>query len=348
MFILKSPIFYDKNILSQDKLTIDDYYNISKKLFNSKEGKNYKDKTHNKVLLQKNNFLVMYMNFKSHNILEKTGRNKLYKIIETYNPDVICLSEALHPVNIPNNKNTKVKTTIFNIEKLTDDTIIGPYEGAKQFEIKKIELYNGYKKIKGVWKSFFLNNGYKYIVFGNPKYCPWGNNWGNCIITKKKPEYAFVLQMGHYGKKEFGKFESRNMIIVKINNQYIGTTHLDNNNSKARSNQAKEIIDFFNKNKIYENITLVGDLNAINKKSYNQRELNLLKKRNINQEELPYDAVDIINKSNLFGPKPINTGQKYESLFQKCVTHVYSNKLKNTEMIFTDTTDFDHQPIFIW
>lgn len=64
--------------------------------------------------------------------------------------------------------------------------------------------------------------------------------------------------------------------------------------------------------------------------------------------ETPYVVIDIINKSKIFGDKPLNTGQKYESLFQKCVTHVYSNKLKNTEMIFTDATDFDHQPIFIW
>ena len=35
----------------------------------------------------------------------------------------------------------------------------------------------------------------------------------------------------------------------------------------------------------------------------------------------------------------------YESIFQKCVSHVYSNKYKNYEMLFTE---FDHQPLFIF
>ena len=69
---------------------------------------------------------------------------------------------------------------------------------------------------------------------------------------------------------------------------------------------------------------------------------------NFNKQPVPTDTVDILNKSNLIGNKPINTGQKYESLFQKCVTHAYSTKYKKTIMVFTDATDFDHQPLFIW
>lgn len=63
---------------------------------------------------------------------------------------------------------------------------------------------------------------------------------------------------------------------------------------------------------------------------------------------MPFDAVNLLNKSKLIGSKPINTGQKYESLYQKCVTHVYSTKYKNNVMVLTDATDLDHQPIFIW
>ena len=346
--ILETPIFFDKKIINQENLTYKDYFDISNKLFNSTIGKEYIKNTDEIIKNRKSNFLIMYMNFKSHNILEKNSRNKLYNIIEKYNPNIICLSEALLPINIPNNKNTKSKPKILEIEKLEDDTIIGPYKSAKKFEDKKLDIYKGFKKVKNIWKSFFMKNGYKYIIFANPTFCPWGENWGNCIIMKEKPEETYILQMGHYGKKGFGKFESRNMIVIKTNNQYIATTHLDNNNSKARSNQTKEIIDFLKKHKIKENLTLVGDLNAINKNSYTKKELTILKQRNINQEDLPFDAVELLNESKILGSKPINTGQKYRSIFQKCVTHVYSNKYKNTAMLFTDSTDFDHQPLLIW
>ena len=48
------------------------------------------------------------------------------------------------------------------------------------------------------------------------------------------------------------------------------------------------------------------------------------------------------------GSSPINTGQKYESLYQKCVSHVYSTKYRNNVMVLTDATGLDHQPLFVW
>ena len=99
---------------------------------------------------------------------------------------------------------------------------------------------------------------------------------------------------------------------------------------------------------IKNKITLMGDFNAINRDSYTKEELQILRELNINKNELPFDSIDMINKSNILGKKPINTEQKYESLFQKCVTHVYSSKYKNNVMILTDATDMDHQPLFIW
>ena len=82
----------------------------------------------------------------------------------------------------------------------------------------------------------------------------------------------------------------------------------------------------------HKKITLVGDLNAINKDSYTKSELTILKNYNIDKKPVPTDAIDLINKSKLLG-KPLNTGQKFESLYQKCVTHVYTNNYKNYMLI---------------
>ena len=101
----------------------------------------------------------------------------------------------------------------------------------KKFTEKKLKENNGILSIQNIWKSFFIENGYNYIVFGNPTECPWGSNWGNCIITKDKPLEAYILQMKSYGKEVFDAAESRNMILIKIDKiipEYICTTHLDN------------------------------------------------------------------------------------------------------------------------
>ena len=346
--IFKNYILNNKN--TQIKL---DFNELCKIFYNSSEAKYYQQLS---TSLLKNNInndenLLLYMNFKSHNILNKTSREKLYYNIKEYNPNIICLSEALLPISLINNKsrnNNNIKIT--NLNSIKDDTIISPYKGAKQFEKKKKDTV-GILKDKNIWKKFFIDNGYNYILFANPTECPWGHNWGNCIITKTKPDFYDVLQMKSYGKTAFEEPESRNMVVIKMGNEYICTTHLDNNNVISRTNQTKEIIKYIKNIKkmgIKNKITLMGDFNAINRDSYTKEELQILRELNINKNELPFDSIDMINKSNILGKKPINTGQKYESLFQKCVTHVYSSKYKNNVMILTDATDMDHQPLFIW
>jgi hypothetical protein len=299
-------------------------------------------KKHSKI--SKN--LILYMNFKSHNILEDNRRSKLYSIIKTYKPNIICLSEALLPISIYNNKKSygTHKASIVEINDILDDNILQPYKASKKFSEKKMSDYNGIKSVRDKWRSFFSKNGYKYIVFANPYECPWGENWGNCIITKEKPLDAYVLQMGSYGKESFDEPESRSAVAIKMNNEFICSTHLENNNDKCRIKQAKELIKFIKK---FRNVTLVGDLNSVNLKSYTKEELKILELLNVKSKKVPNEVINIINKSNIFG-KPINSGQKYESLYQKCVTHVYSKMYKHSVMIFTDATDFDHQPIFIY
>lgn len=294
--------------------------------------------------------LILYMNFKSHNICIKENRNKMYSIIAKYQPNIICLSEALVPINIENNKKRGHKNIVITeIENLKDDTIITPFKGSSEYQEWKLKKQNLVKQ-KNIWKKFFSENGYRYIVFANPTECPWGENWGNCIITKERPDSVDVLQMKPYGKSMFGSLESRNMIVIKKNNEYICTTHLDNNRIMSRVGQTKEIINYIKKLKLkkQENITLTGDFNSINRETYTSEELKILKEINLDKEKLPFDSIDLFNKSKLMGKRPINTGQKYESLYQKCVSHVYSTKYKNNVMVLTDATDLDHQPLFVW
>ena len=360
--IIKSPnlepfIFkemYSNYILDNTNINIKlDYNELAKIFYESEEVKYYNSLSQSLILdnvdYEKN--LILYMNFKAHNILIKNNRDKMYNLIKKFKPNILCLSEALMPININNNKtrlNKNIK--LVNINSLKDDTIISPYKSSKEFEKKKLKQNGKLLTDSKIWKTFFIENGFKYILFANPTECPWGENWGNCIILKNKPDLVDVLQMKSYGKTAFGVEESRNMVICKINNEYICTTHLDNNNSKSRINQTKEIIKYIKNLKLKRNeyITLVGDLNAINKKTYTIRELKILELFNLNKLKIPTDSVDLLNNSKLLNNKPINTGQKYESLYQKCVTHAYSTRYKNNVMVITDATDLDHQPLFIW
>ena len=348
-FIFKD-LFYNY-ILNNENINIKlDYNKLANLFYESITVKYYNNLSENLILNNVNydKNLILYMNFKSHNILINENREKMYNIIKKFNPNIICLSEALVPITINNNKYKSAK--LVKLDTIENDIIIHPYKSAKEFEEKKIKQNGKILEKKNIWKNFFINNGFKYILFATPTNCPWGENWGNCIILKNKPDFVDVLQMKSYGKTVFNVEESRNMIICKINNEYICTTHLDNNNNNSRINQTKEIIKYIKNLNIKKNeyITLLGDLNAINKKSYNKDELKILKLLNFNKDKVPTDAVDLLNSSKLIGTKPINTGQKYESLYQKCVTHVYSTKYKNNVMIISDATDLDHQPIFIW
>ena len=293
------------------------------------------------------------MNFKSHNILIDEKRMKLYDIIKSSKPDIICLSEALLPIQISNNKHLHDLTpiTITKISEIKHDIIQQPYFACKQFTQKKNEEYKdteGIRQVNDVWKNFFTEQGYQFIIFANPTECPFGLNWGNCIITKEQPEEGLVLQMGSHKKESFMAPESRSMVGIKLGGEYIFSTHLDNvPKLGAREIQTREIIDFLTKrlpngdNKI----TLVGDLNAVNKDSYSEEELSILTSLSPDKV-LPYDAIKMLN--NYFGRNPLNTGQKYESLFQKCVSHVYSNNYNSSVMLFTDATDFDHKPLLIF
>jgi len=139
--------------------------------------------------------------------------------------------------------------------------------------------------------------------------------------------------------------ESRCAVMIQTHDQHsIFSTHLDNDNSEIRQAQTDELLKYLQE--IPGPKTLVGDMNSINKFSYTSNELAILTAFNFPPGKLPFETVNTI--SRYWGKNPVNTSQKYESKFQKCVTHVWSDVFKEYICLFTDATQFDHQPILIY
>jgi len=363
-----------------------DYKKLCRDLFKMNEGIKYKIENIDSRL-DKDSMRLLFMNFKSHNIFSENKRESLFEIIKKTKPEYICLTEALVPNDIADRVHEANKmygtydAIIHNLSNYSNnDKVTQPYKAYEKFKNNK---QDGHKKEKqtelgiGIdiddsfdktltnnWINKFIEMGYLYIIFGNPINCPYGINWGNCIITKQEPTRAKILQMQH--KKTYnddnsfqankGETESRCMIHIVMTKEGIEhnilCTHLEDTQSDIRIKQTSEIEDYIHSNGLDSSSdkikTLVGDLNAIYKGSYNATEIMLLNKLNgLNGGgDIPIDAVETLNK--LFGEALlINKGQQYESLFQKCVSHAYSNFYKKSLMIFTDATEFDHQPLLL-
>lgn len=243
---------------------------------------------------------------------------------------------------------------IHSIDISIEDKVEQPYRAYNKFTNNKMEKNkNEVLTLENVWIAFFKEQGYKYIIFANPRRCPYGKNWGNCIISKQEPISAKIVQMTPIKIHELsamadaGDPETRCMIHAEFVNDNILCTHLEDKDSEKRKKQTNQIINYI-KSSVYsnnKNITLVGDLNAINKSSYEPNELLLLNKLSLSP--VPTDAVDSLNEFFKERVPLINTGQKYESLYQKCVSHAYSNMYKKSLLIFTDATNYDHQPLLL-
>jgi hypothetical protein len=374
----------DKNSII---INIIDYKKLCRDLFKMNEGIKYKIENID-PRLDKDSMRLLFMNFKSHNIFSENKRESLFEIIKKTKPEYICLTEALVPNAIADevheaNKMYSYGTHDAIIHRLSDysnnDTVTQPYSAYEKFKTKKqadhkkeketelgIDIDDSFNKtLTGEWIKKFIEMEYEYIIFGNPINCPYGINWGNCIITKQEPTSAKILQMKPktYNDDDFfaankGETESRCMIHIVMTKEgkegiehNILCTHLEDKEVEIRVIQTSEIEDYIRSNNLESSDkikTLVGDLNAIYTGSYNATEIRLLNKLNrLNvEQDAPSDAVDTLN--TLFGEALlINKGQQYESLFQKCVSHAYSNFYKKSLMIFTDATEFDHQPLLL-
>jgi hypothetical protein len=339
---------------------------------------------------------LLFINFKSFEILNKDHREKFFEIITKTSPDYICLTEALVPNCFANRnifRNEGKSYIHYHLEFFLDHDIVGhPMKKSDTpFAKKKREGYlkevnkrfftqegdgnitidkKGNVTLNNVWIQFFVDNGYKFLSFGNPIDCPYGDNWGNCIISKKEPKYSNRFEMiskkthkkdtllVNSGLVTIGESESRCMVHITIDeygeDHHILCTHLDDSDENIRVNQVDEIIKYIRDENLQGKITLVGDLNALNEESYTVSERLLL--RQLNNNYLPTREIPIFNEFfKAFDTKDtkdtkvtlINRKQKYESAFQKCVSHGYSNTYTDSLLIFTDATTFDHQPLLL-
>jgi hypothetical protein len=397
------------------KISKEEYINMCSKLFN--DNLYYKiERIYDRIYpieckiedeTKKNRLL--FINFKSFEILNKDHREKFFEIITKTSPDYICLTEALVPTCFIKSRltpdiQTNSTSDYFELKKYENDDVVE--HPLKDGFTKKVDGFNhpmkesyakftktkrdayknepkerkftkkcdddveidrvGNVSLNNVWIKFFVDNGYNYLSFGNPTFCPYGENWGNCIISKKKPESSNIFQMEtkkthdehsnlyRLNLVEEGTIESRCMVHITMN-EYgekhdIICTHLEDSDKDVRGKQVNEIIEYIKNKQLLEKITLVGDLNALNIESYTASEQMLLKK--LNNDYLPTEEIVTFNKffnneSISKGVTIINKGQKYESAFQKCVSHGYSNTYTDSLLIFTDATTFDHQPLLL-
>lgn len=63
------------------------------------------------------------------------------------------------------------------------------------FAKRKLGHYGGEPKVmRGGWFEGFIQLGFEWVVFLSPTHCPYGANWGNCIVMKHKPD---EVRCGH-------------------------------------------------------------------------------------------------------------------------------------------------------
>jgi len=271
---------------------------------------------------------------------------------------------------------------------------------APKFEAKKLGDYGGEPKVQQVpWFREFLDLGFRWIVFVNPASCPYGNNWGNCIVMKFRPD---EVRCGHMECRSYRPpweyEESRCYVGVRHGDRITVSTHFDDtpagNGRKGeqvipRREQAKELgaickawLEEGSSGKAAEisdhgvqarsttpeemarssggaaedqgtaedqsglprQLTLVGDLNAINPETYDERERAILDRHN-RGNPCPTDAIEELNMA--LGMSPLNRN-KFECRFNKTVTHGYSTWYNRYLDMLTDATDFDHQPLLLY
>ena len=349
--------------------------------------------------------VVLYFNFKSHNIFTK--QEQMFKIIEEIKPDIICLSEALVPNNIRDHfKERKGKYVLkgkWKEEMVIEQPSIpvSPFgekkiaEHQKYFKTKPINI-NGTTNNKGIstaknettytetnqnkengytfsvdsdgikctnfrWEIKLKNFGYEHLLFSKPTHCTWGNNWGNVIITKDNDDLGeFQMNIPTTKMPGFapdGVQESRSAVYCIVGNKLIVSTHLEDSIHSVQLQQAKELLSEINKlkkrleegSKPIDKVVLVGDMNSLDESAYTSKQFNIIR-AHLRHGDAPVKTFDYLkNSTNFSNGEVINEGQKFESVYQKCVTHAFSSVKDENEayIYFTDVSDFDHQPLVL-
>jgi len=323
---------------------------------------------------------MLYMNFKSHAIFGEEQRGKLFEVIRLTNPSVVCLSEALVPVALATHAGQLCELS--TLVEDPENRIEQPYmAGSEVFATKKLGQYGGSPKVmqgaEGGWFEEFIKLGFEWVVFLSPTHCPYGRNWGNCMVMKHKPDEVRCgnLERLQY-KKVWDASESRCYVGARYGDHITVSVHLDDVPAgDVRTAQAEELGQIVSawrsegsgsdggeaeaaepaetpaaaaaegEGAAVRTVTLVGDMNAINPDTYNAEEIVRLNKYN-RGKPCPTDAIDALTAA--LGVVPLNTGQKFECRFNKCVTHAYSTHYTHYLDLLTDATDFDHQPLALY
>jgi len=213
----------------------------------------------------------------------------------------------------------------------------------------------GQKSTAFPWEGSLHGLGYRFLMFSNPRKCPFGSNWGNVMAFRSRPDACRSIDLAGVaeGKKGFGGSydESRSAIVADVGGHRICVAHLDDKREDLRTEQWQSIAQqaFGGDVKTVGDFTLVGDINALNRKSYSDEQWRILKEAHFpplqEGQDLPTEAC--AGLSAFFQVQPSNHGQQFESMFQKCVSHGWSSRLGSAGMLVTDATDFDHQPLVL-
>ena len=381
----------------------DIYNHLCRKLYEYKCNKQTIGKLYQKYVIQnikkktEDKKVVLYFNFKSHNIFTK--QIQMFKIIDEIKPDIICLSEALVPNKIRDN--FKKGKSIYNLKNIKStieqpslpDSTFGKKkkkEHKSQFQSKptskinknniktvktsskytevKMNKKNGYQfsiTLNGIkstnfnWESKLKDFGYNYLLFSNPTQCTWGDNWGNVIITKDIKDLGEIqMNIPTTKKPGFapkGVKESRSSVYCRVDNKLIVSTHLEDSDHKIQLQQAKELISKIEKLKkkhpSIHKVILVGDMNSLDmsSKTYTNEQKKIIKSLLRSKPKKGYEITFDYFKKVFNRGEVINKGQKFESVYQKCVTHAFSSVKDNNQayIYFTDVSDFDHQPLVL-
>ena len=159
-----------------------------------------------------------------------------------------------------------------------------------------------------------------------PAECPWGENWGNLVLLREKPQSAEVVQLpGATGKRFFfgsAANENRCMVhVVLADGTVFACTHLEDRDANLRQTQAEQITARLqeDREKSEQRTVFVGDLNEIHKPAYSEHELRVLRTFNYSGFPLPTASLSYLAEQ---GTGTLLTGDvKHASAFNKNLCH---------------------------
>jgi len=191
----------------------------------------------------------------------------------------------------------------------------------------QIDKETGVQSDGSFWLQLFRGLGFTHAVFGNPRECPWGGNWGNLVLLKERPVSAAVHQLQAARDKTFffGSKADENRTLVEVrlrDGTAFFSTHLEDRDADLRRAQVEQITESVNAAKTRAtNVILVGDLNEVYLPAYTPHEKDVLETFNYDSAPLPHEALQHLLDHAFDGAAPATSHLKHESIFNKNVCH---------------------------